>query len=181
MAKEVISRCDECGTSEGVEEITITYRGRTREVDACPEHGGPAIALFELGTDKPSTPPARTSGGRSAHAVVPIEDWNPALLKTSAEPTKAPENVEVPEGRPDAEAALIEAARPLIGTTELSAKVVVALADLIRAVEAGKGEEQARAAVLALNPQRIKVPNDAEGQRFREALAAYVAHHQGDE
>ncbi|MFF1776933.1 hypothetical protein [Streptomyces virginiae] len=181
MAKETISRCDKCGTREGVEEITITYRGQTREVDACPEHGGPAIALFELGTDKPTTPPARTRGGRSDHAVVAIEDWNPALLNASAEPAKAPEDVDAPEGGPDAEAELIEAARPLIGTTELSAKVVVALTDLIRAVEAGKGEEQARAAVLALNPQRIKVPSSEGGRRFRAALAAYVAHHQGEE
>ncbi|MGW6571685.1 hypothetical protein ACWGAN_05850 [Streptomyces sp. NPDC054945] len=180
MAKELISRCDECGTSEGVEEITITYRGKTREVDACPEHGGPAIALFELGTDKPTTPPARTGGGRSAHAVVPIEDWNPALLNTSAEPSKVLPDVEVPEDGPDAEAELIEAARPLIGTTELSAKVVVALSDLIRAVEAGNGEEEARAGVLALNPNRIKVPNTPEGERFRQALAAYVKHHQDE-
>ncbi|MFD6970155.1 hypothetical protein [Streptomyces sp. NPDC059949] len=73
MAKELISRCDECGTSEGVQEFTITYGGKTKDVDACPEHAGPILALFELGADAKATPAPR-KGGRSAHAVIPIED-----------------------------------------------------------------------------------------------------------
>ncbi|MCB5179487.1 hypothetical protein [Streptomyces antimicrobicus] len=73
MAKEVISRCDECGASEGVQEFTITYGNQTKTVDACPEHAAPVLALFELGTDaQPAQKPRK--GGRSAHAVIPIED-----------------------------------------------------------------------------------------------------------
>ncbi|MFC9231022.1 hypothetical protein ACFTZI_19015 [Streptomyces decoyicus] len=73
MAKEVISRCDKCGASEDVQEFTITYGGETKEVDVCPEHGGPVLELFELGTEPQPTPARRK--GRTAHAVVPIEDW----------------------------------------------------------------------------------------------------------
>ncbi|MBT2541961.1 hypothetical protein J7E99_14915 [Streptomyces sp. ISL-44] len=73
MAKELISRCDECGTSEDVEEFTITYGDETKDVDACPKHAKPLHKLFEAGTAR-ATSPAPRKAGRSAHAVVPVED-----------------------------------------------------------------------------------------------------------
>ncbi|THA41831.1 hypothetical protein [Streptomyces sp. A1547] len=174
MAKELISRCDVCGTSDDVQEFTIIWN-ESKTVDLCPDHAGPLFELYELGTTVKATTPAPRKGGRSAHGVIPIEDWNPDLLKPRAEAAPAPE-----DGGGAVQADLLEAARPLIGTTQLSEKVVLAVAALTRAVEKGEGEDQARAAVLALNPQRIKVPGSNDGRRFREALAAYVAHHQGE-
>lgn len=73
MAKEVISRCDECGATEDVREFTITPEGdETKTVDLCPEHAGPVLAVYALGTEERPKPKARRS--RSGHAVVPIED-----------------------------------------------------------------------------------------------------------
>ena len=72
MAKEVISRCDVCGTSEDVQEFKIEHGGQAKTVDLCPEHGGPVLKLFELGTDE--KPPVKKAKG---HAVVAIEDWAP--------------------------------------------------------------------------------------------------------
>lgn len=74
MAKETISRCDECGAVNDVQEFRITYGGETREVDLCPDHGGPLLALFEKGA-KVGQRPASKGRARSAHAVVPIEEW----------------------------------------------------------------------------------------------------------
>ncbi len=74
MAKEVISRCDVCGTSEDVQEFKITHGDETKTVDLCPEHGGPVIEVFNLGTDTQKAAP-KPKGRRSAHAVVPIEEW----------------------------------------------------------------------------------------------------------
>jgi hypothetical protein len=76
VAKEVISRCDKCGTAEDVQEFKITYGGETKEVDLCPEHGGPVLEAFELGSEPPKAPAPRR-GRRSSHSVVPIEDWKP--------------------------------------------------------------------------------------------------------
>ncbi|MFD3464787.1 hypothetical protein ACFWWM_00165 [Streptomyces sp. NPDC058682] len=73
MAKELISRCDKCGTSVDVEEFTITYGGETKDVDLCPDHSAPVLEVFELGA-VPQQAPASRKGGRSAHAVIPIED-----------------------------------------------------------------------------------------------------------
>jgi hypothetical protein len=77
VAKEVISRCDECGTSEDVQEFTITYGGETKDVDLCPEHGGPVIRVFELGTEVQNAAAKPRKPSRSSHAVVAIEDWKP--------------------------------------------------------------------------------------------------------
>ncbi|MEV5084977.1 hypothetical protein AB0K74_41605 [Streptomyces sp. NPDC056159] len=71
MAKEVVSKCDRCGTSEGAQEFNITYGGETRELDLCPEHSGPILELFELGKVLGKRPTSRRTG----HAVVPIEEW----------------------------------------------------------------------------------------------------------
>jgi hypothetical protein len=71
VVKEVISRCNICGTSvDGVEEFTITIGGETRDVDLCTEDAAPIVAAFEAGA--PVEP--KTKRGRSSHAVVPIED-----------------------------------------------------------------------------------------------------------
>lgn len=72
MAKEVISRCDKCGTSEDVQEITIIIGGDTKTVDLCPGDLGPVVEVFELGAAEQSKSKQRR--GRSAHAVVPVED-----------------------------------------------------------------------------------------------------------
>jgi hypothetical protein len=70
VAKEVISRCDVCGTTEGVEEVSITIGGEARTVDLCENDRAPVLKVFEVGQGvKP-----KKRGGRSAHAVVPIED-----------------------------------------------------------------------------------------------------------
>ena len=76
MVKEVISRCDVCGTSEEVEEVEIKLQGVTKSVDLCGEHRAPVVEVFDLGTEVTSKGRAR-KGGRSSHAVVPIEEWNP--------------------------------------------------------------------------------------------------------
>jgi hypothetical protein len=77
VAKEVISRCDECGTTEDVQEFTITYGGETKDVDLCPEHGGPVLKVFTLGTEVQNSTPKPRKSSRSSHAVVAIEDWQP--------------------------------------------------------------------------------------------------------
>ena len=76
MAKEVISRCDKCGTSEDVQEFQITRGGETRDVDLCSEHGGPVNEAFDLGTARNAAPKSRKAT-RGGHAVVAIEDWRP--------------------------------------------------------------------------------------------------------
>lgn len=73
MVKEVIARCDRCGATEGVREFTITLEGVTKDVDLCGEHGAPVIEVFELGAEDQPKPKQRR--GRSAHSVVPIEEW----------------------------------------------------------------------------------------------------------
>lgn len=74
MAKEVISRCDVCGTSEGAQEFRITHGGEARDVDLCPEHAAPVLKVYELGT-RPGRAPSKPRSNRSAHAVIPIEEW----------------------------------------------------------------------------------------------------------
>lgn len=75
MAKEVISRCDVCGTNEEVEEFKIERKGVAKLVDLCVEHGKPVVEVFELGATGTKVPARR--GRPSSHSVVPIEDWKP--------------------------------------------------------------------------------------------------------
>ncbi|MEV7589748.1 hypothetical protein AB0O42_05695 [Streptomyces sp. NPDC089922] len=172
MAKELISRCDECGSTEGAEEFVIIRNGVQRETDLCADHKRPVVEAFERGVESASNRKPR-QGGRSAHSVIPIEEWDPALLQPR------PESVPTPEAGADgATAELLAAARPLLGGTELSVKVAVAVGALLCVVNAGEEGERERAAVLALNPERIRVPKTPEGARFREALTAYVKRHQ---
>jgi hypothetical protein len=74
VAKEVISRCDECGATEGVRQFTITPEGdETKDVDLCAEHAGPVFKVYALGVEE--QPKSRGRKARQTHAVVPIEDW----------------------------------------------------------------------------------------------------------
>lgn len=74
MAKEVISRCDKCGDTEGVREFAITPEGdETKKVDLCAEHSGPVFEVYALGAEEQPKPKGRKT--RTTHAVVPIEDW----------------------------------------------------------------------------------------------------------
>lgn len=176
MAKEVIERvrCDVCGTTEGVREFKITLEGQTKAVDLCEGCGAPVVEVFKLGTETKAGP----RKGRSAHAVVPIEDWDPTLLEGQPGSAEGAEEKEDLEDEEDAtEAELLEAAQPLIGTTQLSDKVVFALSDLARAVGSGRKVKEARAAVMALNPRRIKIPDTDHGRRLRTALIAYQETH----
>lgn len=183
MAKEVIElvRCDVCGTDDDVEGFTIIRGGKPKDVDLCGEHRGPLVELYGLGVEQAAPQPKKSA--RTGHAVVAIEDWDPSLStpERSAPSDDAPVVEEAPAPEEAATAELVEAARPLIGTTDLSEKVVLALAPFVRAVENGKSVEEARRPVLGLNPKRIKVPNDKRGQRFREALAAYQECYRGAE
>ncbi|MFC7979492.1 hypothetical protein ACFUT3_30195 [Streptomyces cinereoruber] len=77
MAKEVISRCDKCGKTEGVEEFTIIRDGSPREVDLCPVDAAPVVEAYDLGTDSAPATKRATRGRRGGHAVIAIEDWNP--------------------------------------------------------------------------------------------------------
>ena len=72
MAKEVISRCDECGSTEDTEEFTIIRNGQKKDVDLCGEHKAPLVKLYELGATSPTR-----RGRPAAHSVVAIEDWKP--------------------------------------------------------------------------------------------------------
>lgn len=72
MAKEVISRCDECGTADDVQEFTISYEGRTVDVDLCKEHGYPVLTAFEKGRPKDAAP--KRGRKKAVHSVVPVED-----------------------------------------------------------------------------------------------------------
>jgi hypothetical protein len=78
VAKEVISRCDVCGATEDVQEITITPEGDpSKTVDLCPEHGGPVLELYALGVEGDPKPKTKRRPGRpSSHSVVPIEEWD---------------------------------------------------------------------------------------------------------
>ncbi len=79
MVKEVVTKCNRCGSTEDVEEFTITRGGETREVDLCGEHKEPLIELYEIATTPAAVPaPAKRPAvrrGSTRHAVVPIEDW----------------------------------------------------------------------------------------------------------
>ncbi|MCP9207823.1 hypothetical protein [Streptomyces cucumeris] len=183
MAKEVIElvRCDVCGTDDDVEGFTIIRGGKPKDVDLCGEHRGPLVELYGLGVEQAA--PRTKKSARTGHAVVAIEDWAPSLgaPMQSSPPDDAPAAEETPVPEEAATAELVEAARPLIGTTLLSEKVVLALAPFVRAVENGKPVTDARRPVLDLNPTRIKAPKGEQGQRFREALAAYQGSHRGAE
>jgi hypothetical protein len=89
VAREVIElvRCDVCGGDEEVEGFTITREGKPRGVDLCDTHKGPLVELYDLGS-APATPAPRKSA-RSSHAVVAIEDWDPALAEQTRAPAKA--------------------------------------------------------------------------------------------
>jgi hypothetical protein len=80
VVKEVISRCNICGSVDGVEEFTITRAGTPKVVDACAEHGAPLIALYDPGETPQKAAPRQRGGadrrsGGSRHSIVPIEDW----------------------------------------------------------------------------------------------------------
>ncbi|MFE0648565.1 hypothetical protein ACFVZH_08275 [Streptomyces sp. NPDC059534] len=77
MAKEVISRCDECGSTEGVEEFTIIRDGVPKDVDLCAPHAAPVIRAYDLGATSTSVAKKATKGRRGGHAVIAIEDWEP--------------------------------------------------------------------------------------------------------
>jgi hypothetical protein len=81
VVKEIIAKCDECGSTEGVQEFQIVYGGKPKSVDLCAEHAGPLIALYELGQDSESEQAARPKRGRVRHAVVPIEDTDIEVTK----------------------------------------------------------------------------------------------------
>jgi hypothetical protein len=81
VVKEIIARCDECGSTEGVQEFQIVYGGKPKGVDLCAEHGGPLIALYELGQDPEPVQAAAPKRGRIRHAVVPIEDTDIEVTK----------------------------------------------------------------------------------------------------
>lgn len=166
-----IAKCDLCGSEEGVEEVTITMGGRTVRVDLCSDDAGPLAPMMDVGEEvkggkvgrKSSKAPARPAG----HAVVAIEDFMP-----ESQPEPEPE----PPTR-DVESELIEAARPLVGTTTISAKVALALGGLMSAAESGVGRDSARLAVVNLNPQRVKIPDTEAGRRLREALVSFREQH----
>ncbi|MFF0481036.1 hypothetical protein [Streptomyces sp. NPDC004435] len=75
MAKEVVSRCDECGTTEGVREFIVSVDVHTRELDLCPEHAAPLLRLYDLGTEVSTGRKASSKARKGGHAVVAIEDW----------------------------------------------------------------------------------------------------------
>ncbi|MGW6535239.1 hypothetical protein ACWGBV_18475 [Streptomyces sp. NPDC055051] len=83
MAKEVVSRCDECGTTEGVREFVIIVGEKPREVDLCPEHAAPLLKLYDLGVEAAtSKPPATRPRKQGGHAVIAIEDWQEGQAKS---------------------------------------------------------------------------------------------------
>ncbi|MEU8780078.1 hypothetical protein [Streptomyces sp. NPDC048637] len=179
MAKEVIElvRCDRCGTEDDVEGFTIIRDGEPKDVDLCGTHKGPLVELYDLGAEQEAPRRRSGKGARTSHAVVAIEDWAPSTAAApEAATVEAPETatVETPKAATsDAAAELIEAAKPLMGGVKLSAKVVMALMSLREAVESGRSMERAQAEVLALNANRIKVPDSKQGRRLRAALIAY--------
>jgi hypothetical protein len=73
VVKEIITKCNECGSTDEVEEFTITRGGEKREVDLCGDHKGPLVKVFELGEDAPKVTHPR-KGRRGSHSVVAIED-----------------------------------------------------------------------------------------------------------
>jgi succinylarginine dihydrolase len=79
VAREVIElvKCDECGSEEDVEGFTIIREGTPRDVDLCGTHKAPLVKLYVLGVEgDPRPKPKRRPGRPSAHAVVPIEEWD---------------------------------------------------------------------------------------------------------
>jgi hypothetical protein len=72
VAREVIVKCDKCGSTDETEEFGVTRNGQSRTVAACGEHKGPLVELFDLGEEERKPKARRT---RSTHAIVPIEEW----------------------------------------------------------------------------------------------------------
>jgi hypothetical protein len=95
---------------------------------------------------------------------VAIEDWDPSRKQTPREPESGSETA-----GPLAE--LVEAAQAV--ATGLSATVHQALYELVQAHRNNKVRPEQLEKVAALNPDRIKIPDDDKGRRLREAVKAF--------